>query len=130
MLLSVASVLSAQSRVVPIKDSVDRPLECAIIGASLSAGFVDGPLTGGETSNRTIPLQTVVRGWLRDVDARVRTVADLSMFMAPDKKGAAQVERSLRREPDLVVGGAGVFARFSQECTTFLAIFARMHHFL
>lgn len=80
-------------------------LDCAIIGASLSAGFVDGPLTGGDSDNRTVPLQVVVRGWLRDadVDTQVRAAADLMMFRDPNTKGPQQIERSLARDPDFVL---------------------------
>ncbi|MEC7583842.1 MAG: hypothetical protein VYE77_05955, partial [Planctomycetota bacterium] len=103
----VASLFAQQGNgeATPATNGAADALECAIIGASLSAGFVDGPLTGGDSNNRTVPLQAVVRGWLRDADAetKVRSAADLMMFRDPKKKGPQQIERSLAREPDLVL---------------------------
>jgi len=77
------------------------PLRVEIIGASVSAGFVDGPLAGGSPDNRSVPLQRVISGWL--ASARVGSRADMWMFQDAEGRGAVQVERTLKREPDLVL---------------------------
>jgi lysophospholipase L1-like esterase len=78
------------------------PLRVTIVGASLSAGFVDGPLAGGNKDNRTTPLKKAVASWLGDGGA-VQSRADLLMFTDPFKLGARQVARAVKDGGDLLV---------------------------
>ena len=70
------------------------PLTVEIIGASVSAGFVDGPLTGGSPDNRTVPLLKIARAWLAESEAKVESRADMLMFQDAEKSGANQVARA------------------------------------
>jgi hypothetical protein len=98
----VASLAWAQTPSVASGEAA-RPLRVEIIGASVSAGFTDGPMTGGSADNRTVPLQKVVRGWLDGIDAKVQSRADLLMFTDAEGRGSAQIERAVKNPPDLVV---------------------------
>jgi hypothetical protein len=103
LFVALGSVASGQSQAGTPDAKASRPLSVAIIGASVSAGFVDGPLSGGDPSNKTVPLQQIMRGWLREVGGRVRSVADLLFFQDPDKSGVQQVERAVAADPDVVL---------------------------
>ena len=104
----VAPLLPSQSQdgtaVDPAIRERDQPPRMAIVGASVSAGFVDGPLTGGDPENRTVPLQKILHGWLKDIDGSVRTHADPLFFRDPVGKGKVQIKRALAGEPDVIVG--------------------------
>lgn len=78
------------------------PLRVTIVGASLSAGFVDGPFAGGNKDNRTTPLKKAVASWLGDGGA-VQSRADLLMFTDPFKVGERQVARAVKDGGDLLV---------------------------
>lgn len=86
------------------KDAATKagPLRVTIVGASLSAGFVDGPLAGGNKDNRTTPLKKAVASWLGDGGA-VQSRADLLMFTDPFKIGARQVARAIKDGGELLV---------------------------
>jgi hypothetical protein len=96
VILPLASAQSAPA-------SPPRPMQVAIVGASVSAGFADGPLSGGSAENSTVPLQRLVREWLEALDARVTSRADLLMFQDAENKGRVQVERTVKTGPDLVL---------------------------
>lgn len=76
----------------------------AIVGASVSAGFVDSVLAGGSADNETVPLVRVVKPWLEELDAAVVSRADLAMFLDPAGRGRKQVDNALKSQPSLVVG--------------------------
>lgn len=78
------------------------PLRVTIVGASLSAGFVDGPLAGGSKDNRTTPLKKAVAAWLGDGGA-VQSRADLLMFSDPFQIGGKQVARAVKDGGDVLV---------------------------
>ncbi|MEQ1631565.1 MAG: hypothetical protein ABL997_04275 [Planctomycetota bacterium] len=78
-------------------------LHIEIVGASVSAGFVDGPLTGGSTDNSSVPLLPILRGWFEDQDAKVQSRADPLMFLGSSKSGTLQIERAIRQTPQLLV---------------------------
>ena len=74
-----------------------------IMGASVSAGYVDQRLPESGERNETVPLVRVLRHiWPRDV-ATVGSRADVAMFMNPEERGERQVLRTLGSQPDLVV---------------------------
>ena len=74
-----------------------------ILGASVSAGFVDSPLTGGSKDNASAPLVLPLRRWLDGEGQKVQSRADAMMFLEPEKRGRTQVDRALRSEPSVVV---------------------------
>lgn len=74
-----------------------------ILGASVSAGFVDSPLTGGSKDNASAPLLVPFRRWLEEADAQVKSRADLMMFVDPIDRGRLQVDRAVRQKPGMVV---------------------------
>lgn len=78
-------------------------LRLEIVGASVSAGFVDGVLTGGDSGNETVPLQTVVKGWFGELDAQVQSRADAMMFLDAERSGTRQLERAARQKPAVVL---------------------------
>ncbi len=78
-------------------------LRIEIAGASVSAGFIDGPLTGGAAENSSVPLLPVLRGWFEEIDAKIHSRADAFMFVDAEKIGGLQIDRALRQDPHLVV---------------------------
>jgi hypothetical protein len=75
----------------------------AIVGASVSAGFKDGPATGGSPDNDTVPLSKIVKAWLADADGTVTSRAELMMFVNPLELGRTQIEKAKKDRPDLLV---------------------------
>ncbi|MBK8098293.1 MAG: hypothetical protein IPK26_14375 [Planctomycetes bacterium] len=75
----------------------------AIVGASVSKGFKDGPATGGSADNDTVPLDRVIKAWLQQCDAKVTNRADLTMFLRPLEIGQAQIDKAVKDKPDLVL---------------------------
>lgn len=75
-----------------------------ILGASVSAGFRDGPLFGGESGSDTVPLQQALGPRFEAAGAQVSSFAEMLMFNDPLGSGARQIKRALRAEPDLLVG--------------------------
>lgn len=80
-----------------------------ILGASVSAGFVDSPMTGGSRDNASAPLLVPFRRWLEDAEAQVKSRADALMFLDPVAKGRLQVDRALRAKPGVVVAADFLF---------------------
>jgi hypothetical protein len=81
-----------------------EPTVIGVIGASVSAGFVDPrPRADGER-NRTVPLRAVLEPlWDPDL-VTIRDRSDLSTFLDPKRRQAPRIERLLGEEPGLVVG--------------------------
>ena len=77
------------------------PLRVLVVGASLSAGFIDGPFAGGNAENHTIALARLLRSWLGS-EAKVQNRSDLLMFMDPTKIGMRQMERAKQDGGDLL----------------------------
>jgi hypothetical protein len=74
-----------------------------ILGASVSAGYVDLRLGSNGESNDTVPLLRVLRHiWPRDA-ATMGTRANIAMFRDPLGFGERQLRQALRSPPDLVV---------------------------
>lgn len=88
----------------PAQDAVGKaPLMVEILGASVSAGFIDGAAIGGSDENRTVAMLPLVRNWLRAAGGQARSRADAMMFLDAEKSGASQVERALKSEPTVVL---------------------------
>jgi hypothetical protein len=88
----------------PHKDAApaQAKLRVTIVGASLSAGFVDGPLAGGSKDNKTTALKKAVAAWLGEV-GQVQSRADLLMFSNPLKLGERQVTRAIQDGGDVLI---------------------------
>ncbi|MFT4512372.1 MAG: hypothetical protein ACI89X_003916 [Planctomycetota bacterium] len=98
LLLAAASVpatLSAQ----------DAPRHIHIIGASVSGGFEDGPLTGAKTKGDSVSMLHILKKW-SDGEVKVTSHSVMDMwflFQDPIKKGQKQVQLAKRKKADLVV---------------------------
>jgi hypothetical protein len=103
LLLALAPALPAQTAT---PAATERPaaetLKVAIVGASLSAGFLDGPFTGGSGEDHTTALQSVVRSWLGD-GGTVQGRAELMMFTDPIVLGEKQMKRVHKDGADLLL---------------------------
>lgn len=76
-----------------------------VIGASLSGGFKDGPLTGASEPGDSVTLQHVLKAWCGE-HARATThppIEMLAMFTDPEKIGDKQVQAAKRAAPAVVV---------------------------
>lgn len=78
-------------------------LRLEIVGASVSAGFVDGVLTGGDPSNQTVPLGQLVKRWVQSTETKVNSRADAMMFLEAERSGALQLERAKKQEPSVLL---------------------------
>ncbi|MGE3173145.1 MAG: hypothetical protein AB7O97_11020 [Planctomycetota bacterium] len=101
-LIAVLPMLSAQQDAAAAGNE-ESPPRIEIVGASVSAGFVDGPLTGGSSDNRSVPLLRVVQSWLGDTEVQVRSSADLMLFQDAEGRAPRQIERALKRDPQLAL---------------------------
>lgn len=82
-----------------------RELRVSIVGASVSAGFCDGPMFGAKRKGETIDLQKLLRGWADD-ELKITAhnpMAMLQMFLGPVEHGREQVDAARKSQPDLVV---------------------------
>ncbi len=82
-----------------------KMLRVHILGASVSGGFRDGPLTGATEQGDSVPLVDVIKAWAGD-DAKVTThnpTRMIAMFTAPEVIGTEQIHGALRAKPDLLV---------------------------
>lgn len=82
-----------------------KPLRIHVIGASVSAGFEDGPLFGADKQGDSVSLQVILRPWC-DEHAVVTMHPPLDMtgmFRDPLVVGERQVTIAKKRKPDLVV---------------------------
>lgn len=78
-----------------------------VIGASVSGGFEDGPLTGATENGDSVPLQTVLKAWLRPIGGRVASFPPLAMqamFTDPDGIGDKQIAAAIKAKADVTVG--------------------------
>lgn len=101
LLLAVAS--AAQHGGTP--DATPLPFRLHVIGASVSGGFRDGPLTGATEPGDSVTLQHVLKAWCGE-QARATTHAPLemlAMFTNPETIGKKQVEAALKAKPDAVL---------------------------
>ena len=81
------------------------PKHIHVIGASVSAGFEDGPFAGAKVAGDSIPLQKVLKSWSGGV-VKVTTHPMLEMcytFSDPVKIGKKQIDRAKVKKADMVV---------------------------
>lgn len=72
-----------------------------IVGASVSAGFINGPFTGGSIKNRSVPLATMVRTLFGK--ATVSAHPNVLMFQDPPRLGRGQVGAARAIKPTLTL---------------------------
>lgn len=73
----------------------------SIVGASVSAGFIDTLLTGGDISNDSLPLEAVARAWWPNATITARP--NVFMFKGPERFGKPQIDGALKDRPDVVL---------------------------
>ncbi len=106
LLLGLASCATAPGQSAETQKTAPTPKpKIAVIGASVSAGFEDGPLTGGSAENRSVPLATVLKHMWQDAKLPpvVLNLSDPFMFRSAPESGAVQLKRAIREDPDLLI---------------------------
>jgi hypothetical protein len=103
LLLAVASVAAT----LPAQEAAaqDAPKHIHIIGASVSAGFEDGPLFGAKTNGDSVSMLHMLKRW-SDGEVKVTSHAQMAMcylFSDPIKNGKQQIELAKKKKPDMVV---------------------------
>lgn len=76
-----------------------------VIGASVSGGFRDGPMTGATETGETVTMQHLLKAWCGE-HGKATTHSPLSMmamFTAPERIGEEQVKAVLKAKPDAVL---------------------------
>lgn len=76
-----------------------------VIGASVSGGFRDGPMTGATESGESVTMQHLLKAWCGD-HATASTHPPLemmAMFTNPERIGQKQVQAALKAKPSAVV---------------------------
>jgi hypothetical protein len=92
----------------PAQDSVQpapKQLRIHVIGASVSGGLRDGPMTRAKERGDSVTLQHVLKKWAGE-HARAtphNTVDMLAMFTDPPKFGKEQLQGVAKARPDIVV---------------------------
>ena len=88
------------------------PIRVAIIGASVSSGFVDITDTKVRPPNSSFSLKQVLRKLWPSSEVRIRDATGslgMAMFLEPLKYGERQIKLLQRRKPQLVIGVDFVF---------------------
>ena len=81
------------------------PQRVHILGASVSGGFVDGPLFGAEKQSESVSLHRLLKAWCSG-EAKVTTHPPVEMwalFRDPQKIGEKQIKLAKRRGAEAVV---------------------------
>lgn len=107
-LLLLAGALAAQVPApapTPTPAAPAAPQKLFLVGASVTGGFKDGPLTGAKQQGDTVPLQTVLKAWVGDDGSTgaANTGRMLAMFTNPQKLGADQLAAAAKAKPDVLV---------------------------
>jgi len=87
------------------KDAAKAPLQLHILGASVSAGFKDGPLTGAKQQGDTVSLKVLLDAWAGE-HAKVtmhNPTKMMAMFTNPEKLGGEQIAAVAKNAPELVL---------------------------
>jgi hypothetical protein len=78
-----------------------------IVGASVSGGFRDGPMTDGDPDNETFALTRLLKAWAATADVRVKNQSEtmlIQMFTKPAEIGEKQIDAAKKAQATLVVG--------------------------
>lgn len=103
-LAAVVCCLAAASAQGPARDGAPAPAAAAakprlhVIGASVSGGFRDGPMTGAAEQGDTVSLQQVLKAWCGEHAQATthQTLQMMAMFTNPLQIGAQQVAGAQR----------------------------------
>jgi hypothetical protein len=98
--LLLLTVSLAAQREAPV-----APERIHIIGASVSGGFMDGPLFGAEKQGQSVSLHRMLKKWC-DGEVKVTTHPPMEMWMLfqdPVGTGEKEIALAKRRKPDAVV---------------------------
>jgi len=82
-----------------------EPFHVRVIGASVSGGFRDGPMTGATETGETVTMQYLLKAWC-GAHGKATTHSPLSMmamFTAPERIGDEQLKGVLKTKPDAVL---------------------------
>jgi hypothetical protein len=96
--------LPAQEKDPTANPPKSAPLRLHVIGASVSAGFRDGPMFGAEEAGDSVTLQYLLRQWCGE-HARATThpaLEMMGMFQQPAEIGERQIAAALKAQPDVV----------------------------
>ncbi len=104
-LLLALAVSPAQGPTGTTAAPAPAPVRIHIIGASVSAGFEDGPLFGATKQGDSVPLQTVFRAFCGDLGTvSMHPALDMcAMFREPFEVGERQIALLKKRKPDVVL---------------------------
>lgn len=104
-LLALLALLVPAIAQAPAAASAAAPVRVHVIGASVSAGFEDGPLFGATKQGDSVPLQTVFRAWADDA-GKLTTHSPMEMavlFQKPVEVGEREIALLKKRKPDVVL---------------------------
>lgn len=84
------------------QEETRRPI-VAVVGASVSAGFIDpAPRADGER-NSTVKLVRALGPYFGEPEPELRDQSDLLLFLAPGESAKRQLERTADAKPELVL---------------------------
>jgi hypothetical protein len=89
----------------PASKAASQPFHVRVIGASVSGGFRDGPMTGASETGETVTMQHLLKAWCGE-HGKATTHSPLSMmamFTAPERIGEEQVKAAARAKPDALL---------------------------
>lgn len=103
--LFAASLLPGQTPAPSAAAPDAKPLHLHVVGASVSGGFRDGPLTGAQRVHETVTLPALLQPWLAEHgDVGMANSAKLlMMFTNPQKLGAEQLATAQKKAPDVLL---------------------------
>lgn len=105
LFLFLVPLACAALAVAQTPESAPKPQRVHIVGASVSGGFKDSPLTGAKEPCDTVPLQQLIKKWCGD-DGKVtahNATKMLAMFTAPRKLGEEQIQSAKKQKPDVLL---------------------------
>ncbi len=101
--LAIAVFVSPAWTQVPAASVASDPLRIVVVGASVSAGFIDpAPRADGER-NSTVRLARALTPLWGDGRVEWRDQSDLLVFMDPSTSGSRQIDRAIQAAPALVL---------------------------
>lgn len=93
------------SATAPAAAAKAEPFHVRVIGASVSGGFRDGPMTGASETGETVTMQHLLKAWCGEHGkATTHTPLQMmAMFTAPERIGEDQIKGVLKAKPDAVL---------------------------
>lgn len=95
----------AAAPVSPATKSVADLFHVRVIGASVSGGFRDGPMTGATETGETVTMQHLLKAWCGEHGKATThsALAMMAMFTAPERIGDEQLKGVQKTKPDAVL---------------------------